>query len=48
MPLTPVDEPIVRVGALWTWGDVLTTYATWQDVLNANATWLDVLAGPSS
>jgi hypothetical protein len=48
MPLTPVDEPVVRVGALWTWGDVLTTYVTWQDVLDDNATWLDVLAGPSS
>lgn len=47
LPLTPSDEPIVSVGAVWTWGNVLTTYATWQDVLNANATWLDVLAGPS-
>lgn len=47
LPLTPVDEPIVRQGALWTWGNVLTKYATWQDVLSKNATWLDVLAGPS-
>jgi hypothetical protein len=45
LPLTPVDEPIVRQGALWTWGDVLMKYATWQDVLDDNATWLDVLAG---
>lgn len=48
LPLTPVDEPIVRQGAVWTWGDVLTTYDTWQDVLDAYDTWLDVLAGPSS
>lgn len=48
LPLTPVDEPIVRVGALWTWGDLLTTYSTWQQVMDANATWLDVLAGPQT
>lgn len=47
LPLTPVDEPIVRQGALWTWGSVLTRYATWQAVLDRNETWLDVLAGPS-
>lgn len=48
LPLTPVDPPIVRQGALWTWGDVLVNYATWQDVLDAFPTWLDLLAGPSA
>lgn len=48
LPLTPVDEPIVRQGALWTWGDVMLKYATWADLLADNETWLDVLAGPSS
>jgi len=45
LPLTPVDEPIVRQGALWTWGDVLLRYATWRELLADNPTWLDVLAG---
>lgn len=47
LPLTPVDEPVVRQGALWSWSNVLTSYATWADVLADNDTWLDVLAGPS-
>jgi hypothetical protein len=46
MPLIPVDEPVVRVGALWTWGDVLLRYATWADVMAAYDTWLDLQAGP--
>jgi hypothetical protein len=48
LPLKPVGEPIVRVGALWTAGDVLTNYATGQDVLDDFDTSLDLLAGPSS
>lgn len=46
MPLIPVDEPVVRVGALWTAGDVLLRYATGQAVLDAFDTALDLLAGP--
>lgn len=47
LPLIPVDEPIVRQGALWTWGDVVIKYPTWADVIADNDTWIDVLAGPS-
>ncbi|MFI5426046.1 hypothetical protein [Aeromicrobium sp. UC242_57] len=47
LPLIPVDEPIVRQGALWTWGDVLLKYSTWADVIADNDTWIDVVAGPS-
>ncbi len=45
LPLTPVDEPIVRQGALRNWGDVLLEAATWGDLLDMYDTWLDVLAG---
>lgn len=47
LPLIPVDEPIVRQGALWTWSDVVIKYPTWADVIADNDTWIDVLAGPS-
>jgi hypothetical protein len=48
LPLTPVDEPVVRQGALWTSGDVLLAYATAQEVLYAFDTALELLIGEPS
>lgn len=45
LPLTPVDEPIVRQGALRTYGDVLLEAATYGDLTDMYDTYLDLLAG---
>lgn len=45
LPLTPVDEPIVRQGALWTYGTDLLAHPTYADSLAALPTYLDRLAG---
>lgn len=45
LPLTPVDEPIVRQGAVRTWGDLLMEASTWADVLTIYDSWLGVLSG---
>lgn len=45
LPLTPVDEPIVRQGALWTYGTDLLAHPTYADSLVALPTYLDRLAG---
>lgn len=47
LPLTPVDEPIVRQGALWTYGSDLLLNATYADSRAAFPTYLDRLAGAS-
>lgn len=47
LPLTPVDEPIVRQGALWTYGSDLLANPTYADSRSAFSTYLDRLAGAS-
>jgi hypothetical protein len=47
LPLTPVDEPIVRQGALWTYGSDLLANATYADSRAEFPTYLDRLAGAS-
>lgn len=47
LPLTPVDEPIVRQGALWTYGSDLAANPTYADSKARFPTYLDRLAGAS-
>lgn len=48
LPLIPVDEPVVRQGALWTSGSVLLAYATSREVLDGFDSALDLFIGDAS
>lgn len=48
LPLTPVDEPVVRVGALWTYGSDLLANSTYAASRTVFPTYLDRLAGPQT
>jgi hypothetical protein len=45
MPLTPVDEPVVRQGALWSYGSDLLANATYAEARAALPTYLSRLTG---
>jgi hypothetical protein len=45
LPLAPVDPPVVRLGALWTYGSDLLQNPTYRDSKNAFPTYLERLVG---